>query len=224
MVPYDDLIRILLVLVLLSAAVIIARRELLSLISLYAGQSFLIVCMAFVLFFRDGNRVILTLAVVTVFSKVIIIPWLIRRVQRRLRIKRDVEFKYLSPTGAIFLSGLVFFMVYASFSDTLSDLGGKLFSLAASLSIALVFMGLIILFTRRQTITNVIGYLTMENGVLLFSLFVTELPLVIEVIILLDLIVLILLVTLLAFGIDSSMEEFHERLNPFGKLFGDEPR
>jgi hypothetical protein len=55
----------------------------------------------------------------------------------------------------------------------------------------------------------------MENGVVLFSLFLTELPLLIEVLIAVDLIMITLLSTILAFGIDSTIEEFHNRLNPF---------
>jgi hydrogenase-4 component E len=55
----------------------------------------------------------------------------------------------------------------------------------------------------------------MENGVVLFSLFLTELPLLIEVLIIVDLIMLTLIATILAFGIDSTIEEFHARLNPF---------
>jgi hydrogenase-4 component E len=74
---------------------------------------------------------------------------------------------------------------------------------------------MIVIFTRKQTITNIVGYLTMENGVVLFSLFLTELPLLIEVLIIVDLIMLTLIATILAFGIDSTIEEFHARLNPF---------
>jgi hydrogenase-4 component E len=76
-------------------------------------------------------------------------------------------------------------------------------------------MGMIVIFTRKQTITNIVGYLTMENGVVLFSLFLTELPLLIEVLIIVDLIMLTLIATILAFGIDSTIEEFHARLDPF---------
>jgi hydrogenase-4 component E len=83
-------------------------------------------------------------------------------------------------------------------------------------------MGMIVIFTRKQTLTNIIGYLTMENGVVLFSLFLTELPLLIEVLIIVDLIMLTLIVTILAFGIDSTIEEFHARLNPFYRPAKDE--
>ena len=76
---------------------------------------------------------------------------------------------------------------------------------------------MIVIFTRKQTLTDIVGYLTMENGVVLFSLFLTELPLIIEILIIIDLIMLTLIATVLAFGIDSTIEEFHARLNPFAQ-------
>ena len=39
----------------------------------------------------------------------------------------------------------------------------------------------------------------------------------IEILIIIDLIMLTLIATVLAFGIDSSIEEFHARLNPFSQ-------
>jgi hydrogenase-4 component E len=87
--------------------------------------------------------------------------------------------------------------------------------LGATVGVSIVFMGMLVIFTRKQTLTNIVGYLTMENGVVLFSLFLTELPLIIEFLIIIDLIMLTLIATILAFGIDSTIEEFHARLNPF---------
>jgi hydrogenase-4 component E len=115
--------------------------------------------------------------------------------------------------------------VYLSFSNLLSGLNrfnSSLFFLGATVGMSIVFMGMIVIFTRKQTLTNIIGYLTMENGVVLFSLFLTELPLLIEVLIIVDLIMLTLIVTILAFGIDSTIEEFHARLNPFYRPAKDE--
>jgi hydrogenase-4 component E len=74
---------------------------------------------------------------------------------------------------------------------------------------------MLITFIRRRVVTKMIGYLTMENGVLMFGVFLTELPLIIEVLILVDLLILVLLGTMLALGMDSSIEDFQTRLHPF---------
>ncbi|NLE04834.1 MAG: hypothetical protein GX638_08540 [Crenarchaeota archaeon] len=147
-----------------------------------------------------------------------IIPHFIGHIQQKLKIKRDVEFHFLSPQKALFVSVAIIVFVYVAFSRLLSELSiysSSLFFLGATVGVSLCFMGMMVIFTRRQTITNIVGYLTMENGVVLFSLFMTELPLLVEILIIVDLIIITILATILAFGIDSTIEEFHARLNPF---------
>ena len=82
-------------------------------------------------------------------------------------------------------------------------------------------MGMLVIFSRKTAITKIVGYLVMENGVLLFSLFFAELPMIVEILIILDLIMLILIATILAFGIDSTLEQFHEKINPLPKWLKD---
>lgn len=210
--------KILLVLILFLAVLIITVKDILFLNFLYRIQSFFIVLVSLALYFSERNFSLIAVAVITLLSKVIIIPSIIKNVQNRLKIKRDVEFHYLTPISSILVSIAVFFAVYLSFSRLITELPDRTFLITGSLSVSLMFMGIIIIFTRQQTITNIIGYLTIENGVLLFSLFISELPLIVEVLILLDLIMLTVLASLLAFGIDSNIEEFHKKLNPISKL------
>ena len=216
--PVENLAQILIVLILATAAIIIMKRDIRSLIKTYAFQSLLLAVMALLLFSATGSLTLLYLAIIILVSKVLIIPRFMGVVQKRLNIKRDVKFHFLSPTTSLLASVVIILFVYLSFSSLLSELNrfnSSLFFLGATVGMSIVFMGMIVIFTRKQTITNIVGYLTMENGVVLFSLFLTELPLLIEVLIIVDLIMLTLIATILAFGIDSTIEEFHTRLNPF---------
>jgi hydrogenase-4 component E len=216
--PPESVAQILIVLVLATAAVIIVKRDMRSLIRTYAIQSLLLAVMALLLFVESGILTLLGLAVLITVSKVVVIPYFMEKVQKRLNIKRDVQFHFLSPITALFASVFIVLFVYLSFSKLIAPLNifnGSLFFLGATVGLSLLFMGMIVIFTRKQTITNIVGYLTMENGVVLFSLFLTEIPLLIEVLIVVDLIMLTLLATILAFGIDSTIEEFHQRLNIF---------
>ncbi len=213
-----NLAQILIVLILATAAVIIMKRDIRSLIKTYAFQSLLLAAMALLYFVETGSITLLILAIIILVSKVLIIPHFMGVVQKRLNIKRDVKFHFLSPVTALLASIVIVLFVYFAFSSLLSELNrfnSNLFFLGATVGMSIVFMGMIVIFTRKQTLTNIVGYLTMENGVVLFSLFLTELPLLIEVLIIVDLIMLTLIATILAFGIDSTIEEFHARLNPF---------
>jgi hydrogenase-4 component E len=48
--------------------------------------------------------------------------------------------------------------------------------------------------------------------VLLFGIFVADLPFIIEILIVIDLMILVLLTTILAVGLDSTIEGYHKRL------------
>ena len=212
-----NLVQLLIVLLLATAAIIIMKRDIRSLIKTYAFQSLLLAILALLNFVETGSITLLFLAIIILISKVWIIPRFMGFVQKRLKIKRDVQFHFLSPVASLLASIVIILFVYLAFSSLLSELNrfnSSLFFLGATVGMSLVFMGMIVIFTRKQTLTNIVGYLTMENGVVLFSLFLTELPLLIEVLIIVDLIMLTLIATVLAFGIDSTIEEFHARLNP----------
>lgn len=219
-VSMEQITQILMVLILATAAIIIMKRDIRSLIKTYAFQSLLVAVMALLFYAETGAVTLLLLAVVFIISKVCIIPYFMGKVQQKLNIKRDVQFHFLSPITALIASLFILLFVYLAFTPLIGELNrfdSTLFTLGATVGVTIVFMGMIVIFTRKQTLTNVVGYLTMENGVVLFSLFLTELPMLIEILIIIDLIMLTLIATVLAFGIDSTIEEFHARLNPFSK-------
>jgi hydrogenase-4 component E len=78
---------------------------------------------------------------------------------------------------------------------------------------------MLVIFSRKKVVTKTVGYLVMENGILIFSLFMAELPFIIELLIIVDLIIFILLATILSFGIESTEEDFHRKLNIFSTWF-----
>ncbi|MDD5110948.1 MAG: hydrogenase subunit [Candidatus Altiarchaeota archaeon] len=219
-VPVEGAIEVLLALVLVTGAFIVTRRDLLSLVSTYATQSLLLALLALSLYLGQGGRLLLYLAVLTFASKVVAIPYVIRRVQRKISIRRDIEFHYIGPVGSIFVTLVLVLIVYGSFSVILREFSlSNLFYLGAVFGISLSLMGMMVTFSRTKIVTKILGYLMIENGVLLFSIFLIELPFIIEVLVMIDLIMLVLLAAVLAIGIDSSIEEFQNRLRRLGVLF-----
>lgn len=216
----DELIKILFVLALGTAAVIITFRTIKTLFYAYTTQSVLIALIALALFIKNGSYVLLLIMFLTVTGKVVLIPYIMRKIQNKMEVKRDVEFRYLTPIPSILVSTALVFLVYRTFSPFRNELSRDgLFFFGAVIGVSLTLMGMLVIVTRRKMITKVLGYLTMENGVLLFGLFVSELPLIIELLVTVDLIVLVVLATVLAFGIDSTVEEFHRRLGSFPSWF-----
>jgi hydrogenase-4 component E len=218
------IIRILLVCVIITAAYIISTRNLLSLVSMYSLQSVTLVCCALALWALESSPVLLAIAAVSLVSKAIIIPYFIATIQEKIRIKRDIEFHFLSPTTSLLLSMALMLVVYMVLSRILRDtpVRENLFFFGAVIGISLMLMGMMVMLSRKRAISKVLGFLSMENGVLLFGMFVTELPFIIEFLIIIDLIILVLLTTILTVGIDSTLEDYHKRLHRFRLLEGPE--
>ena len=215
----DGIVKIFLVLILVEAF-IITRRNIFGLFSTYRMQSILIAAVALFLFLKDGNIVLLYTALLTIISKSIFIPYILKKAQKSMNISHEVVFRFIQPGSSILASIFIILMVHIVFSKILAGLAlSNLFYIGAVLGVSLTLIGMLILFTRKQIISKMVGYLTMENGVVLFSLFISELPLLIEVFILMDLIMLVIIAGILNFGITSTMEEFHNKLNPLRNWF-----
>jgi Hydrogenase 4 membrane component (E) len=214
---FDGVIKILFVCVLITAAYIITTKNLISLVRVYSLQSLVLVAIATALFWRESAAVLAGIAIVTLVTKVVVIPYFIAAVQEKIRIKRDIEFHYLSPTSSLLISIALMLVIYIALSNVLAGTPAKesLFFFGAVIGLSLVLMGMMVTFSRKKAITKVLGYLSMENGVILFGLFATELPFIIEFLIVIDLIILVILTTILTIGIDSTLEEYHNRLHRF---------
>jgi hydrogenase-4 component E len=131
---------------------------------------------------------ILLMVAATLAVKGWLIPHLFRRALRTVRIPREAA-PYVGFTGSLVLCALATGLaVLVASGLPLAPGSGLAMFVPASLSTLLT--GFILLVTRRKALTQVVGYLVLENGVYLFGLMlVEEMPLLVETGILLDLFV-----------------------------------
>lgn len=121
-------------------------------------------------------------------AKGVIIPWLLAGAIQKVSIKREVEpfigFVATLLLGAVF-TALAF--IFAAKLPLAPEHQGLLFVPA---SIATLLTGFLVLTTRRKAISQVIGYLILENGIFIFGLLLTTaMPVLVEAGALLDLLV-----------------------------------
>jgi len=217
---FEDLVKVSIVLIVLFTIIAVSRRNVIALINTYAIQSLILSSLAFLFFLNESNRLILYTALITLLSKAIVIPILLKRTQKKMKEYSDIQYDYMGPTSLIFTSLGIIIVIFFSLSSVKNYLNlDSIAYIGIILSLSISLIGMLITITRKKVITKLIGYLMMENGVVMLSIFVTELPFLIEVLILMDLLVLLIMVSLLGFGMNSSIEEFHEQLNPFRKWF-----
>lgn len=123
-----------------------------------------------------------------ILAKGLIIPWLLLSAMHKVQIKREVEpfIGYVSTLvlGAI-ATALAF--IFAAQLPLAPEHQGLLFVPAA---IATMVSGFLALTTRRKAISQVIGYLILENGIFIFGMLLTSaMPVMVEAGALLDLLV-----------------------------------
>ena len=123
-----------------------------------------------------------------ILAKGILIPYLISDAVRKAQIRREVEpFLGYVPT---LLLGAVFTALSFAFAEKLPLAPEHKDLLFVPAAIATLLTGFLLLTTRRKAISQVIGYLVMENGIFIFGMLLTEaMPVMVEAGALLDLLV-----------------------------------
>ncbi len=128
------------------------------------------------------------ISVGTILVKSFLIPALLFRAMRDAVIRREIE-PFIGFLPSIILGSLGT-GVSLVFADTLPLAPQHLGSLLVPSSLATVWTGFLVLTTRRKAITQVVGYLVLENGVFIMGLtLLGAIPFMVEMGILLDLIV-----------------------------------
>lgn len=122
--------------------------------------------------------------------KGIIIPVMLVRAMRDIAVHQEVE-PYIGFITSMIL-GAVGMGLALLFADTLPLAPDHTSSLLIPTSFSTVLTGLIVLTTRRKAITQVVGYLILENGIFILGLcLLAAIPFLVEFGILLDLFVCI---------------------------------
>ncbi len=122
------------------------------------------------------------------FTKGVLIPWLLHRAMREVAIRREIEpLIGFMPSMLLGAVGTGLALVFARTLPLAPEHAG---SLLVPASLATVLTGFILLCTRRKAITQVVGYLILENGIFIMGLCLLEaMPFLVEIGVLLDLFV-----------------------------------
>jgi hydrogenase-4 component E len=125
--------------------------------------------------------------------KGMLIPSLLHRAMRDAEIRREVE--PLVGFIASLLLGAVATGAAVLFARVLPLAPEHVGSLLVPASLATVLTGFLVLCTRRKAITQVVGYLVLENGIFIMGLCLIEaMPFLVEVGVLLDLLVAVFVI------------------------------
>ena len=144
------------------------------------------------------------LGVGTIGVKAIVLPWFLRWAMREADVRREVEpaIGYMASLllGAV-AAGLSFGV--ANRLPPIDAASGAPVGLLVPVALATLLCGLLVLITRRKAITQVVGYLMLENGVYLFGLTLVErISFLVEIGVLLDVFVGVFIMGIVVFHIN----------------------
>jgi len=177
----------LLVVILLLNFFLLGTTRLRAAIAGSAAQGVILGLLAALVHVSVGPRPLL-IAAGAAFIKGLVIPVLLIRAMRDAGIRREID----PLVGFIpsLLLGAIALAVSLIFAQTLPVVPSQAGSLLLPASFATVLTGFIVLTTRRKAITQVVGYLTLENGIFIMGLSILEaMPFLVEIGVLLDLFV-----------------------------------
>ena len=165
-------------------------------------QGWLLFAISLVRLHDSGWGEMLFVATETLLFKALLVPALLYALIRKTGISR-VKFSGSSQFGSLALS-LLAIVVSASITYYIADPTIDLVFFGVALYALL--SGLILIVMRRRIFSHMIGFLTIENGVFLFSTAIgVEMPLLINFAILLDILMSVLMLGIFFTRIDGKL-------------------
>ncbi len=189
MTPFNlQFINLLAAVLLLIAFAMLSQRRILSLINLFALQGVVLAMSAFTVAYTMGLEHLYWSGGLTLVLKVLFLPWLLHRLIRRLNVKWDIEPLLNIPTTM--LIGLALVVFAFNLAEPISEMAQGLTRSTLGIAIACVLLSFLMMITRRKAVPQVIGFLSMENGLFFAATSATYgMPMVVELGIALDVLV-----------------------------------
>jgi hydrogenase-4 component E len=166
-----------------------------------------------------AHRSALTLPVVVVAVggmtvKGVVFPWLLFRALRTAEVEREIE-PFVGPVASL-LAGVAGLGVSFWLAGRLPVPDAGRSSLLVGVALFSILAGLFLIVTRKKAVSQVLGFLVMENGIYTFGVgLVRESPLLVELGVLLDVFVAVFVMGITIFHISREFDHIntHELTN-----------
>ena len=202
---YAQLINLFAALLLLLAFALLTQRRILSLINLFAAQGFVLVLSTLVVAYSTHQSHLYYSALLTLLLKVLLLPWIMHRLIRALNVRWDVEPLINIPATMLIGIGLVIFAF--NLAAPISQFAGTITKATLGIATASILLSFLMMITRRKAVSQVIGFLTMEDGLFFAATSATYgMPMVVELGIALDVLVGALIFGVFFFHIRETFE------------------
>jgi hydrogenase-4 component E len=194
-------------LLLLSAVLIVWRRGLFAEVRLLAVQGMALGGLVAVLGVHESESELIAVAAFVFALKGIVLPAVLKRTIERAGASLREETPLVNTTTALLAMSLLTMLAFVV-SRPLLTLGSGPGLDAVPVGIALVLYGFLVLATRRHAVSQLIGFLILDNGIATVAfLTASGVPLVVELGASLDVLLVLLILQVLSARIRSEFGE-----------------
>jgi len=190
---------------LLISFAMLSQRRTRRLIALFALQGTILTASTTLVAYSAGLRHLYYSAWLTLVLKVVFLPWILLRLVDRLEAQWDTEPLIKIPTTMLLGVGLVIFAF--GLAQPISALATTITRNTLGIALAVIFLAFVMMITRRKAVTQVMGFLAMENGLFFAATSATYgMPMVVELGIALDVLVGVFILGIFFFQIREQFE------------------
>jgi hydrogenase-4 component E len=175
-------------LLLLSSFAMLSQRRILSLVNLFALQGAVLSLSTAIVAYTTGAHHLYASAALSLALKVVLLPWILHRLIARLNVRWDTETQLNIPTTM--LIGILVVVFAFALAQPIAQLSSAVTRSTLGIALAVVLLSFLMMITRRKAISQVIGFLAMENGLFFAATSATYgMPMVVELGVALDVLV-----------------------------------
>ncbi len=191
--------------VLIFGILLLWRRSLSAYISVFRWQSVILSAVIAMIGYFGRAPELYIVAAVSFVLKAVLMPYYLERMRTRLEVNRESE-PYVNYASSLILAGLLVLFAYAVTRPVMLVSALPTRS-GIPLAMGLIFVGFFVILSRKKALTQIIGFLVLENGiVLLASLATYGIPLIVEFGVFLDVLMGFLVMQVLVYHIHDTFE------------------
>ncbi|MBZ0163505.1 MAG: hydrogenase-4 component E [Notoacmeibacter sp.] len=127
---------------------------------------------------QDASHLYVTALIALVF-KALVIPGALHRIIQKLGIHREVE--QVVGVGTTMLAGMGLVALSITLMLSLTSAADAIAREDLAFALSVVLLGLLMMVTRRNAVSQVVGFMSLENGLILAATGAKGMPLVVEI-------------------------------------------
>ena len=164
--------------ILLCAFLQLSQRRLAAMITLYQTEALVLAAAAFWQGYAQAELTLYLTGIITFALKAMLLPWGLRQIMLRFNMVRAVETALPMAVTMLLGLALIGIAVLVVLPVTMDAISLTREDLAIALSV--VLLGLLLMILRRNALAQIIGFLSMENGLVLAAIGMPGMPFVAE--------------------------------------------